>query len=59
MSFPESLKEALVKPLLKKTTMDTKYRPVLNIQFTGKVIEHVVTDQPNEHITWNKLIEPM
>ena len=45
--FPESLKEVLVKPLLKKITMeltDKNYRPVLSLQFTGKLIEDVVTN---------------
>ena len=49
--FPESPKEALVKPPLKKITLelfDRNYRPVSNLQFTGKLIEHAVTDQLNE-----------
>ena len=49
--FPECLKVAVVKPVLKKTPMeliDKNYRPVSNIQFTGKLIEHVVTDQLND-----------
>ena len=60
--FPECLKEAVVKSLLKKITMeliDRNYRPVSNLQFTGKLIEHVVTNQLNEHITWNRFMEPM
>ena len=60
--FPESLKEALVMPLLKKIILeliDNNYRPVSNLQFIGKLIEHGVTDQLNEHIAWNKLMEPM
>ena len=60
--FLESLKEALVKPLLKKITMeliDKNYGPVLNLQFTGKLIEHAVTDQLNEHITGSELMEPV
>ena len=60
--FPENLKEALVKPRLKKITMeliDKNYRPVSNLQFTGKLIECAVTDQLNEHTAWNKLMEPM
>ena len=60
--FPESLMEALVKPLLKKITLeltDKNYRPVLKLQFTGKLIEHAVTNQLNEHITQNNLREPV
>ena len=58
--FPQSLKEALVKPLPKKIMLeltDINYRPVSNLQFTGKLIEHAVTNQLNEHITCNKLME--
>ena len=60
--FPQCLKEALVKPLLKKITMeliDRNYRPVMNLQFTGKLIEDVLTNQLNDHITSNGLMEPM
>ena len=60
--FTESLKEALVKPLLQKIALeltDKNYRPVSNLLFTGKLIECAMTDQLNEHITWNKLMEPM
>ena len=39
--------------------IDRNYRPVSNLQFTGKLIEHVVTNQLNEHITRNGLIELM
>ena len=63
--FPVSLKETLVKPLLKKISLelfDKNYRPVLsllNLQFTGQLIECAVTNQLNEHITWNYLMEPI
>ena len=60
--FPECLKEALVKLLLKNITMeltDRNYRPVSNLQFTGNLIEHVVTNQLNEHITRNGHMELM
>ena len=62
MLFPDSLHEVLIKPLLKKITMeliDKNYRPVSNLQFTGKLIECAVTNQLNEHIACNKLMEPM
>ena len=60
--FPECLMEALVKPLLKKVTkelIDKNYRPVSNLQFTGKLTECVVTNQLNEHFARNNLMEPM
>ena len=59
--FPESLKVALVKPLLKKANLDLiekNYRPASNIEFIGKSIERVATVQLTRHITSNNLIEP-
>ena len=55
--MPESLKEAMVLPLLKKTRLDVddlnNYGPVLNLPFISKVIERVVTTQLKVHITTN------
>ncbi|KAF7235057.1 hypothetical protein EYD10_18093, partial [Varanus komodoensis] len=46
---PAPLKEAIVRPVLKKASLDpemaTNYRPVANIPFLGKVLERVVTGQ--------------
>ncbi|KAF7250622.1 hypothetical protein EYD10_03728 [Varanus komodoensis] len=43
---PAPLKEAVVRPVLKKASLDpemaTNYRPVANIPFLGKVLERVV-----------------
>ncbi|KAF7241018.1 RNA-directed DNA polymerase from mobile element jockey [Varanus komodoensis] len=43
------LKEAVVRPVLKKASLDpemaTNYRPVANIPFLGKVLERVVAGQ--------------
>ena len=39
--FPDDLKEALVKPLLKKITLEPinkNYRPVSNLPFLGKLL---------------------
>uniref|UniRef100_A0A670HUI6 Reverse transcriptase domain-containing protein n=1 Tax=Podarcis muralis TaxID=64176 RepID=A0A670HUI6_PODMU len=48
-AFPDPLKEAVIKPLLKKTSLDAatmvNYRPVSNLPFLGKVIERVVAEQ--------------
>ncbi|KAF7251034.1 putative RNA-directed DNA polymerase from transposon BS [Varanus komodoensis] len=46
---PAPLKEAVVRPVLKKASLDpemaTNYRPVANIPFLGKVLERVVGGQ--------------
>ena len=59
--FPTKLKEALIKPLLKKANLDLvkmNYRPVSNLAFVGKIIERVVAIQLINHISINKLMEP-
>ena len=51
-----------VKPLLRKLgldLLDKNYRPVSNLQFTGKLIERVVTKHLTEHIADHNLIKPM
>ena len=51
--FPSSMKDALVKPLLKKATLDLikkSYCLVSNLSFCYKVIEHVFTDQLVTHV---------
>ena len=61
--FPSSLKTALVKPLLKKATLDknnlTNYRPISNLPFLSKVIERVVASRLNDHLINNNLYEKM
>ena len=60
--FPQDLKEALVKPLLKKANLeliDKNYQPVSNLEFMGKTIEWAVTSQLTKHISENGLLEPM
>ena len=46
--FPEPLKTAILKPLLKNPTLDCtsfkNFRPVSNIPFMSKVIEKVIFD---------------
>ncbi|KAF7246131.1 Transmembrane protein 68 [Varanus komodoensis] len=46
---PAPLKEVVVRPFLKKASLDpevaTNYRPVANIPFLGKVLERVVAGQ--------------
>ena len=60
--FPDDLKQALVKPLLKKANfdlVDKNYWPVSNREFAGKIIETAVTDLLTHHITKHNLMEPM
>ena len=61
-TFPDDLKVALVRHLLKKINLDLvekNYRPVSNLQYIGKLIEKAVNIQLNDHITTNNLMEPM
>ena len=57
------LKEALVKPLLKKASLDPDifkhFRPVSNLSYISKLIEKVVSIRYNEHLTKNGLKEKM
>ncbi len=53
-TFPNSLKTAVVKPLLKKRNLDntvlSNYRPISNLPFIGKIIEKVVFNQLNNYV---------
>ncbi|KAJ0001095.1 hypothetical protein NQD34_006115 [Periophthalmus magnuspinnatus] len=48
-TFPRALKTAVIKPLLKKSSLDAtilkNYRPISNLAFLGKVLEKVVYQQ--------------
>lgn len=59
--FPTQLKQARVKPLLKKTSLDPEvlkhYRPVSNIPYLSKLIEKVVVSQIMEHMVSGNLHE--
>ena len=61
--MPSALKEAIVIPLKKKPSADkekfTNFRPVSNLPFIGKLIEQVVIDQINHHLSKNNLHEPL
>ena len=58
---PGSLKNALVKPLLKKHGLDPEelnnYRPVSNLSYLSKLIERVVAKRLTDHLMINKLYE--
>ena len=61
--FPSELKSAIVRPLLKKPSLDCEilknYRPVSNLSFLSKVIEKVVASRLVDHMTENNLMDPM
>ncbi|XP_072046908.1 uncharacterized protein [Amphiura filiformis] len=61
--FPSELKQAIVTPILKKSSLDwndlTNYRPVSNVNYIGKVIEKAAISQINEHIESNGLDESL
>ena len=53
----EGVKEAIVRPLLKKAGLDYNdflcFRPISNIPFVSKVIEKVVQRRTNTHLDLN------
>ena len=55
------LREAVVSPILKKSTMDKNilknYRPVSNISYISKIMEKLVCSEINEHLDLNNLME--
>ena len=61
--FPSVYKSALVKPLLKKMSLDPdglkNYRTVSNLSFLSKVLERIVMSQLNEHLNHNNLLSPL
>ena len=59
--MPEQLKNAIVRPLLKKPGLELEkknYRPVSNLPFLGKLIEGAVIKQYSEHLKTNELDDP-
>ena len=57
--FPDSLKTAVVRPLLKKHNLDPSvlgnYRPISNLPFLGKVLEKTVFHQLDAFLQNNKV----
>ena len=53
------LKESVITPILKKLGLDKdvngNYRPVVNLQFVGKIIEKVILKRLTSHMTANNL----
>jgi hypothetical protein len=58
--FPDSLKPAFVRPLLKKNNLDPNelknYRPVSNLSFLSKLLERIVLHQLSEHLSVHSLL---
>ena len=58
--FPEVLKTAIVRPLLKKPNLDPSllenYRPISNLPFLGKVIEKIVITQLDVFLQDNNIL---
>jgi len=62
-NMPAQLKQAIVKPLLKKASLDKEnlknYRPVSNLPFISKIIEKVAVKQVEKHLSKYSLHEPL
>ena len=61
-TVPLDFKTALVKPLLKKSTLDPNilknYRPISNLPFLSKILEKVILQQLSDHLASNNLLTP-
>ena len=59
---PQCFKHFLVKPLLKKASLDPRclkhYRPISNLPFLLKVLERIVLKQFLQHLQSHNLLEP-
>ena len=59
---PTDFKTALVKPLLKKSSLDPEvlqnYRPISNLPFLSKILEKAVLHQLSSHLAANHLLTP-
>ena len=58
--FPEPLKHAVVRPRLKKPTLDaddvSSYRPISNLSFLSKLVERAVAARLTTHIESQQLL---
>ena len=61
--FPTKLRQALIRLLLKKHNLDPEdlknYRPGSNLHFISKIIEKIVAQQLEEHISIHSLHDPL
>ena len=53
--FPKEFKYAVVKPLLKKPTLDStdlkKYRPISNLSFLSKLVKRIMANRLLTHLS--------
>uniref|UniRef100_A0A803SUK8 Reverse transcriptase domain-containing protein n=1 Tax=Anolis carolinensis TaxID=28377 RepID=A0A803SUK8_ANOCA len=60
--FPSVLKQAIVRPILKKASLDStilnNYRPISNLPFLGKVLERVVASQLQGFLDDTDFLDP-
>jgi hypothetical protein len=60
--MPSSFKNAIVRPLIKKPGLDKEclknFRPVSNLSFLSKVLERVVAEHIETHLSSNHLHDP-
>ena len=58
---PDCFKTAVVRPLLKKSTLDPlickNYRPESNLSYLSKLLERVVADQLVNHLNSNSILD--
>ena len=61
--MPHSLKQAILKPLLKKASLDheilSNFRPISNLKFVAKLIGKVVANRLVSYLEQNHLDEPL
>ena len=60
--FSDNLKQALIRPLLKKSGLPLTYknfRPVSNLSFLSKIVEKCVAKRLNEYVKINQLGESL
>ena len=62
-TFPHNHKSAVVRPLLKKVTMDqsdlSSFRPISNLSFISKLLERVIDARLTQHANINGLFSPV
>ena len=58
--FPKEFKYAVVKPLLKKLTLDStdlkNYLPIPNLSFLSKLVERVITNRLLTHLSFHDIL---
>ena len=61
--FPKPFKNAIVSPLIKKTSLSKEdlknYQPVSGLSFLSKLVEHIVAAQIRSHIDANDLVNTL